>query len=107
MKKKILVIGSTNTDMVIRSGKLPRPGETVIGGNCFMNPGGKGANQAVAAARMNGEVTFLCKAGNDVFGKTARQHFIDMGINVEHVIFDAQHPSGVALINVDENGENS
>ncbi len=107
MKKKILVVGSSNTDMVIKSSRLPLPGETIIGGNFFMNPGGKGANQAVAAARLNGEVIFLCKTGNDIFGKTAKQHLIDMGINVEHVIFDAEHPSGVALINVDEQGENS
>ena len=107
MNRKILVIGSSNTDMVIKSSRLPSPGETVLGGNFYMNPGGKGANQAVAAARLDGEVIFLCKTGNDIFGKTARQHFIDIGINVEHAIFDAEHPSGIALINVDEKGENS
>ncbi|MEP6684007.1 MAG: PfkB family carbohydrate kinase, partial [Parafilimonas sp.] len=67
----ILVIGSSNTDMVIKCEHLPAPGETILGGNFFMNAGGKGANQAVAAARLNGDVTFVAKVGNDVFGKQA------------------------------------
>ena len=66
--KKIIVIGSSNTDMVIRADRIPVPGETVLGGHFFMNPGGKGANQAVAAARMGGNVTFIAKVGNDTFG---------------------------------------
>lgn len=64
-KKKIVVIGSSNTDMVIKSDRLPKPGETILGGNFLMNHGGKGANQAVAAARLGGDVTFICKIGND------------------------------------------
>ena len=60
---KILVVGSTNTDMVVKTDHLPRPGETVLGGTFLMNPGGKGANQAVAAARLGAEVTFVCKTG--------------------------------------------
>ena len=67
-KKKIVVIGSSNTDMVIKSDRLPKPGETILGGNFLMNHGGKGANQAVAAARLGGDVTFICKIGNDIFG---------------------------------------
>lgn len=62
-KKKIVVIGSSNTDMVIKSDRLPKPGETILGGNFLMNHGGKGANQAVAAARLGGDVTFICKIG--------------------------------------------
>lgn len=58
---KILVVGSTNTDMVVKTDHLPRPGETVLGGTFLMNPAGKGANQAVAAARLGAEVTFVCK----------------------------------------------
>jgi ribokinase len=62
----IVVIGSSNTDMVIKCEHLPAPGETILGGNFFMNAGGKGANQAVAAARLNGDVCFVAKVGNDV-----------------------------------------
>ena len=59
--RNILVVGSSNTDMVIKTNHLPRPGETVLGGTFFMNPGGKGANQAVAVARLGGQVSFICK----------------------------------------------
>ncbi|HCT70291.1 MAG TPA: ribokinase, partial [Bacteroidales bacterium] len=65
-RKKLVVVGSCNTDMVIKADRLPIPGETVLGGTFFMNPGGKGANQAVAASRMGGNVTFISKTGNDV-----------------------------------------
>ena len=64
---KILVIGSSNTDMVIKTDKLPAPGETILGGIFLINPGGKGANQTVAAARLGGKVTFITKRGNDLF----------------------------------------
>ena len=72
---RIIVIGSSNTDMVIKSKKLPAPGETILGGTFLMNPGGKGANQAVAAARLGGNVTFVTKTGNDMFGSEAIQSF--------------------------------
>ena len=68
---RIVVIGSSNTDMVVKSKKIPAPGETIIGGTFFMNPGGKGANQAVAAARLNGKVTLVTKTGNDYFSEQA------------------------------------
>jgi ribokinase len=103
---KITIIGSSNTDMVIKSGHLPAPGETVLGGDFFMNPGGKGANQAVAAARLGGEVHFVCKVGKDVFGETALQQFKQDGINTQFVTQDPLAPSGIALINVDAKGEN-
>jgi ribokinase len=103
---RIIVIGSSNTDMVIKSKKLPVPGETILGGLFLMNPGGKGANQAVAAARLGGNVTFVTKTGNDMFGAEAIQLFDKEGINVKFIIKDPNNPSGVALINVDENGEN-
>jgi ribokinase len=103
---KITIIGSSNTDMVIKSGHLPAPGETVLGGDFFMNPGGKGANQAVAAARLGGEVHFVCKVGKDVFGETALQQFKQDGIHTRFVTQDPLAPSGVALINVDAKGEN-
>ena len=106
-KNKILVIGSTNTDMVVRTDRLPRPGETVLGGIFMMNPGGKGANQAVAAARLGADVTFVCKTGNDMFGADTRRRLADEGIDTTYVYTDADHPSGVALIAVDSHAENS
>lgn len=107
MQKKLFVFGSSNTDMVIKCERLPAPGETVIGGTFLMNPGGKGANQAVAAARLSGGVTFVCKVGNDVFGTHAVAQFQQEEIDTRFIHVDAVQPSGVALINVDANGENS
>jgi ribokinase len=103
---RIIIIGSSGTDMVIKSKKLPAPGETILGGTFLMNPGGKGANQAVAAARLNGNVTFITKTGNDIFGAKALQLFNNENIDTRFIIKDEENPSGVALINVDDNGEN-
>jgi ribokinase len=103
---KILVVGSSNTDMVIKTKHLPRAGETVLGGTFFMNPGGKGANQAVAIARLGGQIAFICKTGSDIFGHQSHQLFEEEGINVSYVFSDSNSPSGVALITVDENAEN-
>ena len=105
-KSPVLVIGSSNTDMVVKTPHLPAPGETILGGTFFMNAGGKGANQAVAAARLGGDVTFIAKLGDDIFGRQALQLFKDEGIDTSCIIVDAQHPSGVALITVDDKGEN-
>ncbi|MCP9768556.1 ribokinase [Lacihabitans sp. LS3-19] len=107
MLNKIIVVGSSNTDMVIKSGKLPAPGETILGGEFFMNAGGKGANQAVAAARLGGKTVFVCKVGTDIFGDQALQQFDKEGIDTSFVFTDPILPSGVALINVDAKGENS
>jgi ribokinase len=104
---KIVVIGSSNSDMVIQSSKLPAPGETVMGKKFFMNPGGKGANQAVAASRLGGSVAFIARVGNDLFGKQAVHTFKKEGIDTAFVVADTQNPSGVALISVDDHGENS
>lgn len=106
-RRKILVVGSSNTDMVIKTHNFPAPGETILGGRFLMNAGGKGANQAVAAARLGGMVTFVGKIGDDIFGKQAVQQLEDEGINVDFVAVDAENPSGVALITVDKKGENS
>jgi ribokinase len=106
MNNKIIVIGSCNTDMVIKAGRLPIPGETIIGGTFFMNPGGKGANQAVAAARYGGNVAFISKIGNDVFGKQSIELFNSEGINTDFIFSDSKAPSGIALIMVDSHGEN-
>src|SRR5277367_983928 len=102
----ITIIGSSNTDMVIRTDHLPEPGETILGGTFFMNAGGKGANQAVAAARLGGKVNFICKTGDDIFGRQSIQLFQEEGIDTSYLIKDPRHPSGVALITVDKNAEN-
>jgi ribokinase len=104
--KKIVVVGSCNTDMVIKADRLPVPGETILGGTFFMNPGGKGANQAVAAARMGGVVTLISKTGNDVFGKQSVMLYNAENIKTDFIFSDPKQPSGVALITVDSNGEN-
>ncbi len=104
--KKIIVIGSCNTDMVIKADRLPIPGETVIGSTFLMNAGGKGANQAVAAARQGGRITFISKTGNDVFGKQSVELYNSEGINTDYIFSDPKNPSGVALIMVDSHGEN-
>jgi ribokinase len=103
---KIVVIGSSNTDMVIRAERLPVPGETVIGGEFLMNPGGKGANQAVAISRMGGDVAFITKTGNDLFGRQSVELYKSENIGTEHIFSDTENPSGVALISVDAHGEN-
>lgn len=104
---EILVIGSSNTDMVIKTSKLPTPGETILGGTFLLNQGGKGANQAVAAKRLGGMVTFIMKHGNDLFGSQAVDLLAREQIDTQFVIADPELPSGVALINVDSKGENS
>ncbi|NSW94187.1 MAG: ribokinase [Bacteroidales bacterium] len=103
---RIIVIGSSNTDMVVKAKRIPSPGETVLGGTFFMNPGGKGANQAVAAARLNGNVTFVTKVGYDLFGERSKSLLEKEGIDTRFIIKDPENPSGIALISVDENGEN-
>lgn len=105
--KKILVVGSSNTDMVIKTSHFPAPGETILGGEFLMNAGGKGANQAVASARLGGRVTFVTKVGNDIFGRQSVHQLKAEGINVDFVAVDPEMPSGTALITVDSRGENT
>ena len=104
--KEILVIGSSNTDMMIKTDKLPGPGETILGGKFLLTPGGKGANQAVAATRLGGKVTFVMKRGNDLFGNQTLGLMMREGIETDYIIKDNDNPSGVALIIVDSKGEN-
>ena len=104
--KKIVVVGSANTDMVVKAAKLPLPGETLLGGTFFMNAGGKGANQAVAAARLGGNVTLVAKVGNDIFGKQTIEGLQKENINTDFIFTDDTAPSGIALIMVNEEGEN-
>ena len=104
--KRIFVVGSANTDMVVKAAKLPLPGETLLGGTFFMNAGGKGANQAVAAARLGGNVTLISKVGNDIFGKQTIEGLQKENINTDYVFVDKDAPSGIALIMVNDEGEN-
>jgi ribokinase len=104
---KVVVVGSSNTDLVVRVPNLPGPGETVLGLSFAKNAGGKGANQAVAAARAGAQVTFIGCVGDDEFGRKALAGLARDGIDVTHVRIDQEAPSGVALIAVDESGENS
>lgn len=105
--KTILVIGSLNTDMVIQTEKIPKAGETVLGGDFFMNTGGKGANQAVAAARLGGKVIFIGKVGDDIFGQKSIQSLKEEGIETTFVGIASEVSSGVAMITVDKKGENA
>ncbi|HIE29235.1 TPA: ribokinase [Candidatus Poribacteria bacterium] len=106
-KPKITVIGSSNTDLVARVSRMPALGETILGAEFITAPGGKGANQAVAAARLGGEVTLIAKLGRDAFGEEAIENFKRDDIITDFVFRDEQTPSGVALIFVDEAGENT
>jgi ribokinase len=105
--KKIVVIGSSNTDLVIKTGRIPEPGETILGGTFMMTAGGKGANQAVAIARLGGDVAFVACVGDDMFGRQSLEGYRADKIDTSHITVDANTPSGVALITVDESGENS
>jgi ribokinase len=107
LKSNIVVVGSSNTDMIIKLKRIPRAGETVLGGEFLTAAGGKGANQAVAAARAGGRVSLIARVGRDAMGDQAVAGFGDAGINVSHVTRDRRLPSGAALIFVGRNGENS
>ena len=107
MDKNIVVVGSSNTDMIIKMSRIPKPGETVLGGEFSIAAGGKGANQAVSAARAGGNVVFIARIGEDMFGEQSVRGFVQDGINTENIVRDKKAPSGVALIFVDREGENS
>lgn len=106
MSPKIVVIGSANTDMVVKVQSLPQPGETVLGGQFLVAQGGKGANQAVAAARLGAEVTFVARLGHDAFGQAAVAVYRGEHICLDYLVRDEITPSGVALIMVNTIGEN-
>ena len=105
-KLKIVVVGSSNMDLVVKSPRIPSKGETILGGDFIMTPGGKGANQAVAAAKLGVEVYFVAKLGDDIFGRQSLSNFKAEGVRTEHVILTKEAPSGVALITVDDVGDN-
>lgn len=103
---RIVVVGSSNTDMVVKGRRLPGPGETVKGGQFVMAAGGKGANQAVAAARLGAQVTLVAKVGADVFGDQAIAGYQKDGISTDFIFRDPAGHTGIALILVDDKGEN-
>jgi ribokinase len=105
-KPPILVIGSSNTDLIIRAPRIPGPGETILGGRFTRAAGGKGANQAVAAARAGGAVPFVARVGRDADGDRALAGFTAAGIDVRHIVRDPVSPSGVAFVLVGDDGEN-
>ncbi len=107
MRKKILVIGSLNMDMVIPVKELPQKGETILGGSPDYIPGGKGANQACAAGKLGGAVTMLGKVGRDSMGRALKENLAAAGVDVSHVEETPDAPTGMAVIYVSESGSNS
>ena len=104
--KAIVVIGSSNMDLVAKAPRIPVAGETLTGTDFFMLPGGKGANQAVAAAKLGAEVVFVAKLGKDVFASKSLENFKSVNINTKHIEQIDGVPSGTAIIAVDDNGQN-
>ena len=107
MANKIIVVGSSNTDMVLKVPRIPAPGETILGSDFFVIPGGKGANQAVAAARSGAKVTFVACVADDNFGTQSIENYRKDGIETRYIKVQSGTHSGVALINVSDDGENS
>ncbi len=107
MKNKVVVVGSYNTDLTIKTGRIPLPGETVIGGIFTEGGGGKGGNQAVAAARAGADVSFIARVGNDILGEKGIERLNQEGMNTKYIFHDSSVPTGVAFIIVDDQGENS
>lgn len=104
---RITIVGSANIDLTFRAASLPRPGETVCGTAFYQGFGGKGANQAVAAARLGARVAFVGRVGADDFGKATREQLAREGIDVSHLLTDPDRPTGTAAILVDDAGENA
>ena len=106
MPKKILVVGSSNVDLILRVPRFPHPGETITGENLVTVFGGKGANQAVAAKHLGGRTTFVTKLGNDHYGEAYRKYLVKNGFNRKCILHDRKCPTGVALIELIPDGEN-
>lgn len=105
--KRIVVVGSSNTDLIIKVSEIPRPGETLLGGEFMTFPGGKGANQAVAAARAGGDVVFVAAVGDDAYGEEAIKGYRLDNINTEDIKVCKGVPSGIAMITISDKGENA
>ncbi len=104
--RSILVVGSANMDMVVSTGRFPKPGETVLASDFGMYPGGKGANQAVASAKLGGRVSFLARMGRDMFRDRLFESLESEHVDVSHVLVDEEASTGIALITVDDSGQN-
>ena len=104
---RLVVLGSVNADHVLRVPHFPRPGETLTGHSYQVVPGGKGANQAVAAARLGAAVSFIARIGDDAIGRQMKTGFANDGIDVSAVELDDKLPTGIAIIYVSDEGENS
>jgi len=102
----LCVVGSSNIDLTFRTSRLPRPGETLAGSDFHLGQGGKGANQAVAAARLGARVSMVTRVGQDIFGEQIVANYRAQGINTTHVVIDRERPSGVASIIVDDEARN-
>ena len=105
-RANICVVGSTNIDLITKAPRLPVMGETMIGHSFHLGYGGKGANQAVMAAKLGAEVKMVTKVGRDVFGDWALKNYREQGIDATHVLFDAELSSGVAPIFVSDSAQN-
>ena len=103
----IVVVGSLNMDLVVRTAHLPMPGETILGDDFRTIPGGKGANQAVAAARLGARVSMVGRIGEDAFGRALVQNLSEEGVDVTHIAVDEDAATGIAMITVDESGQNT
>jgi len=106
MGSTIIVVGSVNMDLVVRAKRMPKEGESLIGSGFTMVPGGKGANQAVATARLGSTTHFVGRVGNDMFGTRLRDGLSSCGVDTDHLLVD-HGPSGVAMIILNESGQNS
>jgi len=104
---KLVVLGSVNADHVLQVASFPRPGETLLGHSYAVIPGGKGANQAVAAARLGADIAFIACVGDDIFGDNMITEFARDGINTQAVMVEQDTPTGIAMIQVAATGENS
>jgi len=105
-KPRVCVVGSSNIDLTFRTGRLPKSGETLSGESFQLGFGGKGANQAVMAARLGAQTTIITKVGRDVFGERTVHNYREHGVNTAYVLNNEHHATGVAAIMVDDDGQN-
>ncbi len=106
MSNKLTVVGSSNIDLVVKTSRIPSLGETILGKEFFMVPGGKGANQAVAAAKLGSEVLFVAKLGKDLYGQLSKDNFKKVGVCTDCIGYAEQVSSGIATITIDDQGNN-
>lgn len=103
---RVYIVGSANMDLVVRADRFPKPGESVVGSEFATFPGGKGANQAVAAGKLGADVRFVGKVGSDSFGEVLAESLRSAGVDVSALARDPEVPGGVATITIDATGQN-